>query len=93
MSRRFTHYKAFTDVYQEIAETTDEKTAITIYQLFRGRQIMFPQKLYSKEYIYHYIAKHYTGKNIRELSQMFNYSDRRIRQIISDIQNSNINKC
>lgn len=73
----------FADIYQEIADDLGEETAVAIYELFKGQQIMFPQKLYRKEYIYSYILEHYTGKNIRELSQKFGYSDRRIRQIVS----------
>jgi len=29
-----------------------------------------------------YIHQHYNGRNVRELSMMFEYSDRRVRQII-----------
>lgn len=75
----------FADIYQEIANAAGTQTAIAIYNLFRGQQIMFPQKLYKKEYIYNYICQNYNGKNVRELSQLFGYSDRRIRQIVSSM--------
>ena len=73
----------FADVYMEIANAAGEEAAITIHKLFKGQQILFPQKLYKKEYIYSYIKQNYNGQNIRELSQKFGYSDRRIRQIIN----------
>ena len=71
----------FADIYQEIAIKTNLETAVELHKMFKGQQIIFPQKLYRKEYIYQYIRQNYNGKNIRELSIMFEYSDRRIRQI------------
>lgn len=77
----------FADVYMEIANVAGPEVAITIHKLFRGQQILFPQKLYRREYIYAYIKEHYNGKNVRELSQLFGYSDRRVRQIIKSFEN------
>lgn len=76
----------FAGIYQEIANAAGAQTAIAVYKLFRGQQIMFPQKLYKKEYIYTYIYQNYNGKNVRELSQKFGYSDRRVRQIVRSMQ-------
>ena len=72
----------FADIYMEIAEVIDPETAIAIHRLFKGQQIAFPQRLYKKEYIYKCIQKNYNGNNVKELSQKFEYSDRRIRQIL-----------
>ena len=73
----------FADIYFEIANAVGAENAVKIHSLFKGQQIQFPQKLYKKEYIYSYIKKNYNGQNIRELSQKFGYSDRRVRQIIN----------
>ena len=70
-------------IYKEIARTTNVNMAVEMYNLFRGQQIIFPQRLYSREFICTYVKENYNGHNIRELSQMFDYSDRRIRQIIN----------
>ena len=75
--------KDFADIYEEIAVAAGTETAVKIHKLFKGQQILFPQKLYKKDYIYNYIKQNYNGKNVRELSQMFGYSDRRIRQILN----------
>ena len=72
----------FADIYKEIAEAMGPDAAIAIHKLFKGQQIIFPQKLYKKEYIYNYIRENYNGRNVRELSQKFEYSDRRVRQIL-----------
>ena len=76
----------FADIYMEIANAVGAETAIAIYELFKGQQILFPQKLYKKEYIYRYVKENYNGRNVRELAQKFGYSDRRIRQILSEGQ-------
>ena len=76
------------DVYMDIADKLGVDTAVAIHELFKGQQILFPQKLYRKEYIYAYIKQNYNGKNVRELSKKFGYSDRRIRQIISETCNT-----
>ena len=72
----------FADIYQEIAQKTTPETAVSIYKLFKGQQIVFPKKLYNRDYIYRYIRQNYNGRNVRELSEMFEYSDRRVRQIL-----------
>ena len=82
---RILEFDKFAGVYKEIALTFGTEIAIEMHKLFKGQQIIFPQRLYSKEFIYNYVRKNYNGSNIRELSQMFGYSDRRIRQIISDM--------
>ena len=57
--------KDFADIYEEIAVAAGAETAVTIHKLFKGQQILFPQKLYKKDYIYNYIKQNYNGKNIR----------------------------
>ena len=79
--------KDFSAIYEEIANAAGIDVAVEIHKLFKGQQILFPQKLYKKSYIYEYIRNNYNGRNVRELSQKFGYSDRRIRQIISDLSN------
>ena len=77
--------KDFSAIYEEIADAAGADVAIKIHKLFKGQQILFPQKLYKKSYIYEYIRENYNGKNVRELSQKFGYSDRRIRQILAEL--------
>ncbi len=75
--------KDFADIYAEIAGIAGVDVAIALHNHFKGQQILFPQKLYNKEYMYNYIRQNYNGRNVRELSQKFGLSDRRIRQIIN----------
>lgn len=75
----------YKDIYKEIARLINIETAIKMHDEFKGQQIIFPKKLYTKEYIYTYVKDNYNGHNVRELSQKFEYSDRRIRQILREV--------
>lgn len=82
----------FTGIYREIAKEISVDVAVKMFNLFRGQQIIFPQRLYDQAFIVTYVKKNYDGHNIRELSHMFGYSDRRIRQIIRQIRRENENE-
>lgn len=71
------------DIYMEIAEEIGIENTLLVYDLLKGRQISFPQRIYRKEYVENYIKENYNGKNIRELSRKFGYTERRIKQIIN----------
>ena len=71
------------DIYMEIAEEIGIENTLLVYDLLKGRQISFPQRIYRKEYVENYIKENYNGRNIRELSRKFGYTERRIKQIIS----------
>lgn len=73
------------DVYKEIAEKTDIDTAHKIYCAFAGVQICFPKKFYKLEYVKTQIRTQYAaGVSIKELTRMYNYSERWIRKILSE---------
>lgn len=74
--------KDFNKIYEEMASLIGIEDTIKIYEYFRGQQIIFPQRLYSKEYVIKYVRENYDGTNIKELSRKFDYSDRRIRQFL-----------
>ena len=38
------------DVYMEIADKIGVEAAVAIHEMFRGQQILFPQKLYSSSF-------------------------------------------
>lgn len=69
-------------VYKEIAIETDIETAMAIHKLFGGQQITFPKKLYNTDYVNQCIRNDCDRRNIRELAQQFDLSERRVRQIL-----------
>ena len=65
----------FTGIYGEIAAQIDSETAEKIYRMLHGQTIAFIRKN----------AKKYS---VRELSVLFGYSNRRIRQFIAEEKRS-----
>ena len=55
---------------------------LMIHQAYRGLQVTFPKRLYSKDYIRKRILNEYNGENLKELSKRYGYSERWIRQMI-----------
>ena len=70
------------DVYRDIADEIGIENTVAIYQLFRGTQVSFPNRLFSKEYIHKSIVKEYNGRNVLQLAQKYNYSERTIWRIL-----------
>lgn len=71
------------DIYSSIAEVVGFEYAYKLYEEFRGQQICFPKKFYKTEYIAKQIVQQYDGKNLRELAQKYDYTERYLRKIIS----------
>lgn len=76
--------EAYAGIYGEIAEQIDCETAMKIFQMLRGQMVVFPQRLYNQEYVRSFIRENSGQYTIRELSVRFGYSDRRIRQFLSE---------
>ncbi len=70
------------DVYRDIADEIGIENTLAIYKLFRGTQISFPSRLFSKEYTHKAIIAEYNGNNISQLAQKYNYSERSIWRIL-----------
>ena len=75
-------FSGLNDVYREIADEIGIEKTIIIFNLFHGTQISFPNRLFSKEYTHKAIIKEYNGKNVPQLAQKYNYSERSIWRII-----------
>ena len=73
-------------IYREIAEIAGEEIARTSHANFKGQQVVFPNKLYSSQYIAEKIQLEYDGKNIRQLAMKYGYTERWLRKIIKDAE-------
>lgn len=69
-------------VYQELASTIGIESMIEIYSLYKGQQISFPIRMFSKEYTSQKILSEYNGSNVKEIAKKYNYSERWIREVI-----------
>ena len=74
---------AYAEIYGEVAAQMGSETAEMIYRLFRGQTVVFPQRLYDQEYVRAFVRENEGKYTVRELSVLFGYSDRRIRQFMS----------
>lgn len=75
-------FTGLNEVYREIADEIGIEKTIVIFNLFHGTQVSFPNKLFSKDYTHKAIVKEYDGKNVPQLAQKYNYSERSIWRII-----------
>lgn len=75
-------FSGLNEVYREIVDEIGIEKTIAIYNLFHGTQISFPNRLFSNEYIHKAIIREYNGKNVSQLAQKYNYSERTIWRII-----------
>lgn len=66
------------------------ETAEMIYQLFRGQTVVFPQRLYDQEYVRAFVRENEGKYSVRELSILFGYSDRSIRQFMSQEKSNEV---
>lgn len=70
------------DVYRDIADEIGVENTIAIFNLFRGTQVSFPNRLFSKEYTHKAIVAEFDGNNVPDLARKYNYSERSIWRIL-----------
>ena len=68
-------------IYQDIAEAIGVENAKTLYNIFKGQQVTFPQKFISSSYITNKIKLEYNGHNAKELAQKYNFTERYVRML------------
>lgn len=71
-------------VYMEISNQLGDEVARTIYEMFKGQQISFPVRFYTRETTYLKIKEEYDGSNIRSLARKYGYSEKTIRRILKE---------
>lgn len=80
MSKKSENYSG---IYKDMVEVLGEEITLKIYENYRGQQVTFPMRLYSKSYILEYLNKNYNGKNLKELSRKLGYTYNWLQQVIS----------
>ncbi len=73
---------ALNDVYKELVELIGYDNTMILYTHFKGQQITFPVKLYNPESICEMVKSQYDGKNAKQLSRTYGYSERWIKELI-----------
>lgn len=80
MSKKSENYSG---IYKDMVEILGEEITLKIYENYRGQQVTFPMRLYSKDYILEYLTKNYNGKNLKELSRKLGYTSNWLKQVIN----------
>lgn len=68
--------------YAQLYELLGEDLTEQVYEMYRGRQISFPMRLYNRDKVAKQIVEEYDGHNLAQLTKKYDYSQRWIRQII-----------
>lgn len=69
-------------IYKDIAEIAGEDAAKLMFQNFRGQQVVFPNKLYTSDYVARKIREEYNGENIKSLALKYGFTERWVRRIL-----------
>ena len=76
--------ESLNEVYAELIDLIGMDNMLIIYTHYKGQQITYPVKLWSKDYIVKQIRNEYNGHNVGELATKYGYSDRWVRKIVND---------
>ena len=76
------NFEELNEIYREIAYMIGIENTMVIYELFRGMQISFPNRFFSREHTHKSIIEEYDSKNVLQLAQKYNYSERSIWRIL-----------
>lgn len=84
--------KMYSGIYKDLVELLGEDITLEIYDNFKGQQVTFPMRLYSKSYVEEYLIKNYEGKNLKELSKELGYTWNWLQQLINKLNKNEFRK-
>ena len=84
--------KIYSGIYKDLVELLGEDITLEIYDNFKGQQVTFPMRLYSKSYVEEYLIKNYEGKNLKELSKELGYTCNWLQQLINKLNKNEFRK-
>lgn len=71
-------------VYEQMSEIIGFDNVVKLYDNFKGSQINFPTRLFSKEFVLQEALKTYDGtsESINLIATKYSYSERTIRKLL-----------
>ena len=71
-------------VYEQMSEVIGFDNVVKLYDNFKGSQINFPTRLFSKEFVLQEALKTYDGtsESINLIATKYSYSERTIRKLL-----------
>ena len=76
----------YREIYKKLVDIVGNAAAIKIYSRFAGLTVSFPRRLYSQEFTKAYISENKDVIKTSDLAMMFQLSERRVRQIIKEVE-------
>lgn len=73
------------DVYRELCDLVGYESMLKLYAQYKGFQVNFPTRLYSKDYVRKVVKREYNGSNTKALARKLGYSERWIRKIVEEV--------
>lgn len=73
-------------VYEAMSEIIGFDNVVKLYENFKGSQINFPTRLFSKDFVLQEALKAYDGtsESINLIATKYSYSERTIRKLLKD---------
>lgn len=82
MSIELSKIEGLAEIYSQLVELIGVENTEIIYENLKGQQIIFPMRLYRKEFIESEVEERYDGKNLKKLASEFGYTERYLRSFL-----------
>lgn len=79
---------SYRSVYSELFSEFGVEVTRRIHAEYKGRQVSFPKKLYTEQYIDYYVKVNSESKSVSEMAAELEYTERNIRQRLQKSQKS-----
>lgn len=77
---------SYRSVYSELFSEFGVEVTRRIHEEYKGRQVSFPKKLYTEQYIDYYVKVNSESKSVSEMAAELEYTERNIRQRLQKSQ-------
>lgn len=86
MDEKLKSSKTLNGVYETMSEIIGFDNVVKLYENFKGSQINFPTRLFSKEFVLKEALKSYDGtsESINLIATKYSYSERTIRKLLKN---------
>ena len=81
---------SYRSVYSELFSEFGVEVTRKIHSEYKGRQVSFPKKLYTEQYIDYYVKVNSASKSVSEMAVQLEYTERNIRQRLQKSQKTSI---
>lgn len=81
---------SYRSVYSELFSEFGVEVTRKIHSEYKGRQVSFPKKLYTEQYIDYYVKVNSASKSVSEMAVQLEYTERNIRQRLQKSQKDSI---